>query len=205
MNTNNIVDYDIDGSPIYEQKKEKMIETDYEEFYKDEQKKFDEFSKDAEKIAKSIERYLKKIDSLKSEFNILNDKVRTHYRTIHTFIYDPDCEYCDVEPEFVLKYKVIELIFDKVTKEIKTWVGYDSIEEAAIGQNVLVTTVQRLMDKEYDLADWQTYTFVEPAVMYRLLKDKERFIPIYYFDDSTRMKLNKARGMTFNKECQMNK
>ena len=50
MNTNNIVDYDIDGSPIYEQKKEKMIETDYEEFYKDEQKKFEEFSKDAEKI-----------------------------------------------------------------------------------------------------------------------------------------------------------
>ena len=65
MNTNNIVDYDMDGSPIYEQKKEKMIETDYEEFYKDEQKKFEEFSKDAEKIAKSIERYLKKIDSLK--------------------------------------------------------------------------------------------------------------------------------------------
>lgn len=205
MNTNNIVDYDMDGSPIYEQKKEKMIETDYEEFYKDEQKKFEEFSKDAQKIAKSIERYLKKIDSLKSEFNILNDKVRTHYRTIHTFIYDPDCEYCDVEPEFVFNYKVIELIFDKVTKEIKTWVGYNSIEEAAIGQNVLVTTVQRLMDKEYDLADWQTYTFVEPAIMYRLLKDKERFIPIYYFDDSTRIKLNKVRGMTFNKECEMNK
>ena len=61
------------------------------------------------------------------------------------------------------------------------------------------------MDKEYDLADWQTYTFVEPAIMYRLLKDKERFIPIYYFDDSTRIKLNKARGMTFNKECEMNK
>lgn len=184
---------------------EKMIETDYKEFYKDEQKKFEEFSKDAEKITKSIERYLKKIDSLKSEFDSLNDKVRTHYRTIHTFIYDPDCEYCDVEPHFVLNYKVIELIFDKVTKEIKTWVGYNSIEDAARGQNVLVTTVQRLMDKEYDLQDWQTYTFVEPAVMYRLLEDKERFIPIYYFNDTVRMKLNKARGMTFNKECEMSK
>ena len=42
------------------------------------------------------------------------------------------------------------------------------------------------MDKEYDLQDWQTYTFVEPAVMYRLLKYKERFIHIYYFDDRKR-------------------
>lgn len=200
MNTNNIVDYDMDGSPIYEQKKEKMIETDYEEFYKDEQKKFEEFSKDAEKIAKSIERYLKKIDSLKSEFNSLNDKVRTHYRTIHTFIYDPDCEYCDVEPEFVFNYNVIELIFDKVTKEIKTWVGYNSIEEAADGQNVKIETVNRFMNEEYDLEDWQTYTFITPYAMYRLLKSKEQYVPMHLFGEATIQAIMKRRCMTLNKE-----
>lgn len=186
-------------------KEEKVIETDYKEFYKDEQKKFDEYSSKADKIAKSIERYQKKIESLKLEFDKLNDDVKTHYRTIHTFIYDPECKYCDIEVDFIKNYKVIQLIYDKKTKEIKTWIGYNSIEEAANAQNIKSTTVELMMNHTYSLLDWQTYTFIEPAEMEILFNSNENYIPLHFFKSELIPRLSYLRGTNkFEDECKKN-
>ena len=211
-------------------KEEKKLAPDITLFYNDGQKNFSDYVKESTNMIKSIERYQKKIDStlsdyekeynkmtktiernqlkidaLISDYKSLDKKIRDYYRTVNTFIYDTNGEYCDIEPEFVLNYKVIEIIFDKVTKEISAWVGYNSIEEAADGQNVKIETVNRFMNEEYDLEDWQTYTFITPYTMYRLLKSKEQYVPMHLFGEATIQAIMKRRCMTLNKECEMNK
>ena len=131
---------------------QEKIEIDYKEYRKEILGKISEVVERQDKLTKKIERLYANLDNIRNNFNL--------------YWYDPTNEVFEIDENIILEYNVIKVIFNKDTKKITQWVGYDSIKDAADLSNVRESTVLNYIDGTYRIPDWATYTFFNAKDFY---------------------------------------
>ena len=110
---------------------QEKIQIDYKEYRKEILGKISEVVERQDKLTKKIERLYanlnKAIVELKENRQNL-DNIRNNF---NLYWYDPTNEVFEIDENIILEYNVIKVIFNKDTKKITQWVGYDSIKDAA--------------------------------------------------------------------------
>lgn len=109
------------------------------------------------------------------------DNIRNNF---NLYWYDPTNKVFEIDENIILEYNVIKVIFNKDTKKITQWVGYDSIKDAADLSNVRESTVLNYIDGTYKIPDWATYAFFDVKDFYHnYYKAGETHIKKQEFED----------------------
>ena len=94
-------------------------------------------------MEKIIEDLIKRLNNLEERFNMLENK-----------------SYCSdtVFVDSILKYNVIRVNFDADSKHIESWVGFDTIDEAAASCGMKKTSVKASCKHVFKIQECATYT-----------------------------------------------
>ena len=145
---------------------QEKIEIDYKEYRKEILCKISEVVERQEKLNKKIERLYANLDKAIVELKENRQNLDNIRNNFNLYWYDPTNEVFEIDENIILEYNVIKVLFNKDTKKITQWVGYDSIKDAADLSNVRESTVLNYIDGTYKIPDWATYTFFDVKDFY---------------------------------------
>lgn len=95
-------------------------------------------------MEKIIEDLIKRLNNLEERLNMLENKS-----------YGSDTVFVDS----ILKYNVIRVNFDADSKHIESWVGFDTIDDAAFYCGMKKSSVKASCKHVFKIQEWATYTF----------------------------------------------
>ena len=110
---------------------QEKIEIDYKEYRKEILGKISEVVERQDKLTKKIERLYANLDKAIVELKENRQNLDNIRNNFNLYWYDPTNEVFEIDENIILEYNVIKVIFNKDTKTITQWVGYDSIKAAA--------------------------------------------------------------------------
>ena len=138
---------------------QEKIEIDYKEYRKEILGKISEVVERQDKLTKKIERLYANLDKAIVELKENRQNLDNIRNNFNLYWYDPTNKVFEIDENIILEYNVIKVLFNKDTKKITQWVGYDSIKDAADLSNVRESTVLNYIDGTYKIPDWATYAF----------------------------------------------